>query len=311
MSKISRAALGVTLLAGLLCGMIAFGQHATTSFRIDVDLVLLTATVTNAANRNVSGLRQEHFQVWEDKIEQQIEYFSAEDAALSVAIVFDTSGSMADKLAQARAAASTFLRMGDRDDEYLLIEFNDSARIAQDFTKDITKLQDRLLATNAKGNTALFDAMYLGLEKVRRGQNSRKAVLLITDGEDNRSRYTFSDVKELAKENDALIYTIGIIDQASWGVPVGIGRHVLEHLAGLTGGVAFFPNSAHSLEGICTRIGLDLKNQYVLGYRPLNESRDGKWRKVRVKIKKPAGMAAMTVRARSGYYAPMAANALK
>jgi Ca-activated chloride channel family protein len=304
--------------------MLAFGQsgresstpgssttQAPSTLSVDVDLVLLNATVTDSRNRHVTGLAKENFQVWEDKIEQDIQYFSAEDIPLSVGIIFDISGSMKDKLTPARTAASTFLRMGDRNDEYFLVEFGNSPQLAENFTTDVAKLQSRLLFTRANGMTSLFDALYLGLNQVGRGSNSRKALLLITDGEDNHSRYSFSDVREFAKEHDVQIYAIGIVDDSS---PQGSGyrgRAVLEDLANLTGGRAFFPPSVYDLESICAQIGVDLKNQYVLGYRSLNHSNDGKWRKVQVRINRPKGMPRLSVRAKSGYYASALAKVIK
>jgi len=273
--------------------------------------VLLNATVTDARNRHVTGLAKENFQVWEDKIEQEIQYFSAEDIPLSVGIIFDISGSMKDKLTPARAAASTFLRMGDRNDEYFLVEFSNSPRLAENFTTDVAKLQSRLLFLRANGMTSLFDALYLGLNQVGHGSNTRKALLLITDGEDNHSRYSFSDVREFAKEHDVQIYAIGIVDDSSPQSSGYRGRAVLEDLANLTGGRAFFPPSVYDLESICAQIGVDLKNQYVLGYRSLNHSNDGKWRKVQVRINRPKGMPRLSVRAKSGYYASALAKIIK
>src|ERR1051326_254880 len=167
----------------LACGMLISTNAARTqtlpAVRVDVDLVLLQATVTDSNNRYVTGLTPDHFRVWEDKIEQRIDYFSSENVPLSAGIIFDTSGSMEKKLASARAAATTFLQTGDRDDEYFLVQFNDSPQLVQDFTGDIARLQSRLLFTQAKGRTSLYDALYLGLEKVVRGSNVRKALLLI------------------------------------------------------------------------------------------------------------------------------------
>ena len=310
-------------MVGLLCTIVSFGQMAHESapptssktqsphsLSVDVDLVLLNATVTDAQSRHVAGLGKENFRVWEDKIEQEIQYFSTEDIPLSVGIIFDVSGSMANKLTVARNAASTFLKMGSPEDEYFLVQFSDSPHLTQDFTKDITKLENHLIFTKAKGSTSLYDALYLGLTQLDRGTNSRKAVLLITDGQDNHSRYSFSNVKEFAKEHDVQIYAIGIEDEFSATTGYS-GRGLLEDLANLTGGRAFFPPSIYELENICEKIAVDLKNQYVLGYRPLNHSSDGKWRKVQVRIKKPEGMSALSVRAKSGYYAPTIAKAMK
>src|SRR5215813_7984763 len=315
----------IALLIGLLSTMLLFGQsanesttpspsgsQASSTLSVDVDLVLLSTTVTDSRNRHVSGLGKENFQVWEDKIEQEIQYFSSEDLPLSVGMIFDVSGSMGDKLTAARLAASTFIRMGQREDEYFLVEFSDSPHIIENFTTDITKLQSHLLLTRAKGATSLYDALYLGLEQVSRGANTRKALLLITDGEDNHSRYSFSDVKEFAKEHDVQIYAIGIVDE---GNPInngnGRGQALLEDLASLTGGRAFFPHSVLELESICAQIGVDLKNQYVLGYRPLNLSNDGKWRKVKVKVKGSNGMPSLSVRAKAGYYASTIAKVMR
>jgi Ca-activated chloride channel family protein len=317
-------------LIGLLCATLTFGQAARQgsapdsfepqtlpAIRIDVDLVLLNATVTDSGNKFVTGLKQEDFRVWEDKIEQRVEYFSAENVPVSVGIIFDVSGSMATKLTAASAAASTFLNMGDPDDEYFLIQFSDSPRVVQDFTTDITKLQSRLLFSRAKGSTSLYDAMYLGLEKLNGGANSRKALLLITDGEDNHSRYSLSDLKEIAREHDVMIYSIGLVEgsglQFGYGMPIyGFdGRTTLQGLSELTGGVAYFPDSLGVLPDICEQIGRDLKNQYVLGYRPSNVSRDGKWRKLRVKVSSQRGMPSLRVRAKSGYYASALAKVMK
>jgi Ca-activated chloride channel family protein len=310
-------------LIGLLCAMLTFGQernhgsslNSTQSqtipgLRVDVDLVLLHATVTDSKNRYITNLKPEDFQVWEDKIEQRIDYFSAESVPLSIGIIFDVSGSMANKLASARTAANTFLRMGDRDDEYFLIQFSDSPQLVQDFTTDITKLQNRLLFTRAKGRTSLYDALYLGLEKVSRGNNVRKALLLITDGQDNHSRYSLSDVRAFAREHDVMIYSIGIVDGTDLQTEF-TGQAILESLSDMTGGVAFFPDSLEALPGICAKIGLDLKSQYVIGYRPVNPSNDGRWRKIRVKINRPKGLGPLNVRAKNGYYASTIANVMK
>jgi Ca-activated chloride channel family protein len=313
-------------LIGLLSAVLVFGQSSKSDLpssststktqsgpriRVDVDLVLANVTVRDSSNRYVTGLSQEDFQLWEDKIEQQIQYFSAERVPVSVGIIFDTSGSMENKLAAARVAANTFLRMSDKDDEYFLVDFSDSPKLAQDFTEDIREMQSGLFTTQARGNTSLFDALYLGLEKVNHGNNSRKALLLITDGQDNHSRYSFSDVREYAKEHDVLIYTIGIIEGDGTQFADLQGRSVLQSFADMTGGIAFFPRQLEALPIICEQIGLALKNQYVLGYRSLNTAGDGKWRKIQVKIKRPKGMPRLHVRAKSGYYAPATAKVMK
>jgi Ca-activated chloride channel family protein len=280
--------------------------------KVDVDLVLVNASVTDSLNRYVTSLEAQHFQIWEDKVEQKIEYFSSEDVPISIGIIFDVSGSMKDKIKTAQLAAGTFLKSGNPEDEHFLIEFANRPEVASDFTTDITKLQSKLIMTPAKGMTAMYDAVYLGLEKLKEGSNPKKALLLITDGEDNRSRYTFQNVKEFVKEQDVQIYGIGIVDD--WNSQLGAGktgRAMIEELADLTGGRAFFPDSVYELEDICTKIAVELKNQYVIGYHSTNEAKDGKWRKIRIKVNPPKGIPRLNVRAKQGYYAPMAEAAAK
>ena len=280
------------------------------TLKVDVDLVQVTATVTDVQNRYVTGLEQEHFQIWEDKLEQKIEHFSAEDVPISLGVIFDTSGSMKDKISTARDAAVTFLKTGNPEDEYFLVEFANRPQVAEDFTTDVTRLQNKLIFTPAKGMTAMYDSVYLGLEKLKEGNNPKKALLLITDGEDNRSRYTFSNVKDFVKEQDVQIYGIGIVDDWSSNLGAGhTGRAMVEELSDLTGGRAFFPDSVYELEDICTKIAVELKNQYVIGYKSTNEAKDGKWRKLRLKVNPPKGLPRLSVRAKSGYYAPQAENA--
>ena len=279
----------------------------TQTLKVDVDLVLVNATVTDSLNRYVSGLGQEHFQIWEDKLEQKITYFSSEDVAISIGVIFDVSGSMKDKIATARQAAATFLKTGNPEDEYFLVEFANRPEVASDFTTDVTKLQTKLIMTPAKGMTAMYDSVYLGLEKLKEGTNPKKALLLITDGEDNRSRYTFQNVKEFVKEQDVQIYGIGIVDDFNSQLGAGrTGRALIEELSELTGGQAMFPDSVYELEDICTKIAVELKNQYVIGYHSTNGAKDGKWRKLRVKVNPPKGIQRLNVRAKQGYYAPTA-----
>jgi len=277
------------------------------SIKVALDVVLVPVTVTDNQNRPVEGLHAENFQIWDDKVEQKIQYFSSEDTPVSLGLVFDTSGSMSSTLNAARSAASTFLKTGNPEDEYFLVEFNDRPQIAQNFTTDVGRLQRDLISREAQGYTAFLDAVYLALQNVRLGSYPRKALLMITDGEDNHSRYTLDDVKEMLKESDVQLYAIGPVyaPNVKRRVP---GRVLLEELAEVTGGRAVFPNSIGDLEGICAQISLELKSQYVLGYVPSNTTADGKWRKLRVKVSPPAGMLHFQVRARAGYYATQTAD---
>jgi len=264
--------------------------YAQKSIKIDVDLVMVNVTVTDGGNKLITDLPRENFQLFEDKIEQEIRYFSSEAAPLSLGIVFDISHSMQNKIQLAREAAARFLETGTPEDEYLLVEFANRAELTENFTTDINKLRDRLALRPAKGATALYDAVYLGLAKVRAGQNPKKALLLITDGEDNHSRYSLGDIREFVRESDVQIY---IID---------LGRSFVSELAEMTGGHSY-RGSVDDLEDICTKIALELKSQYVLGYASTNPVKDGKFRKLRVRVTPPTGMLKLNVCTRDGYFA--------
>jgi Ca-activated chloride channel homolog len=270
---------------------------------VDVDLVLVNAAISDSKGRMVTGLQQENFRIWEDKVEQKVEYFSSEDTPMSIGLIFDATGSMADKISTARDAATSFLSVGNPDDEYFLVTFSQRATLVEPFTTDISRLQNHMLFTSAKGLTPLFDAVYLGLETLKKAKNKRKALLLITDGEDNHSRYSFADIKEFVKEQDVEIFVIGIVNPSGELAPGQSGRATIEDLAQISDGEAFFPESVDQLEDICNKIGLELRNQYVLGYRSTNTAKDGRWRKVRLKINPPKGISSLSVHAKNGYYA--------
>jgi len=238
------------------------GTPKTPKLNLDVNVVLVNASVTDSVrNRPMNGLSKNNFQIWEDRIEQKITEFSSEDVPISVGIIFDVSGSMGSTIGTARSAAAAFFKSGTRSDEYFEVQFSDRPRIVSDFTSDVGKLQQSILSTPPKGSTALFDAVYLGLNKLKESNNPKKALLLITDGEDNRSRYSFGDVRSFIREQDVQLYAIGILDPAT-----GAGRDALAQLTDITGGRAFFPGSAYEMSDICKKIAAELKNQYVIGY---------------------------------------------
>jgi Ca-activated chloride channel family protein len=264
---------------------------AQKSLKVDVELVMINVSVRDTENHPLTDLKPEHFQIFEDKVEQQIRYFSSEATPVSLGIVFDISHSMERKLDFAKDAAVKFLQTGTPDDEYFLVEFSSRARLAEGFTTDIRRLSDKLSLTPAEGSTALYDAVYLGLSKLKSGQNPKKALLLITDGEDNHSRYSRGDIREVVRESDAQIYVLDL------------GRALIGDLAEMTGGHSYHTSVA-DLEETCEKIALEMKNQYVIGYESTNRNRDGKFRKVRVKVSPPAGMTRLNVRSRDGYFAP-------
>jgi Ca-activated chloride channel family protein len=291
----------------LLSGLVAYAKAAEkprsdASIKVALDVVLVPVTVTDDHKRPIEGLRARDFQIWENKVEQQIEYFSAEDTPVSVGLVLDLSGSMRSAFNAARSAATTFLKTGNPEDEYFLVEFSNSARIVQNFTTDVNKLQGDLAFVGAEGFTAFLDAVYLSLENIRLGIHPRKALLLITDGEDNHSRYTEDDVKDMLKESNVQLYAVDM-GYGHYAITRSPGHKLLEELTEFTGGRVLSPNSIDDLAKICAQISLELKSQYVLGYVPSNTTADGKWRKLHVKVNPPAGTPHVNVRARAGYYA--------
>ncbi len=280
---------------------------ARANIRIDTTVVQIPVTVTDPLNRFVTGLEKEHFRVFEDKVEQKLQYFASEDAPISVGLIFDTSGSMGSKLDKSRQAVAQFFRTTNPQDEFFLVEFNDRPQLVVPFTSSLEEVQNRLTFTHSKGRTALLDAVYLGLHTMKKGHNARKALLIISDGGDNSSRYTESEIKNLVREADVQIYAIGIYESMS-----GRGR-TAEELAGpgllteiseQTGGRAFAVDNLNELPDVAAKIGIELRNQYLLGYTPTNAERNGKYRKVQVKLVQPRGLPPLKAFWRLGYYAP-------
>lgn len=272
---------------------------------VNTDLVTLTVTVTDNYGRYVSGLNKNAFTVFEDKQPQEITFFSDDDAPVSVGIVFDRTGSMGgDKIRRAREALAHFIQTSHDADEYFLIAFNTSVQLLADRTRDGTAVLNQLTFVNAHGNTALYDAVYVGLERVTHGTHSKKAILVISDGQDNSSRYTFSELKRALKETDVVIYAIGILSGSDAGSDLGMGgQAILEEMAGVSGGKAFFPRSSAEMDDIFEQIALELRHQYSIGYKPANFVTDGKWHRVKVKVSPPRGLPRLFVRSKDGYYA--------
>jgi Ca-activated chloride channel family protein len=268
------------------------------------NLVLIPVTVMDPYDRFVTGLRKEHFEVFDDKIKQEIAFFGEEDAPISIGIVFDVSGSMKEKVNRARVALRRFLDTSHPDDEFFVVGFNHITQLVQDFTTSAEQIMSKLTLIDPDGRTALYDAGYLGIEKARQGKHPRKAILIISDGQDNSSRYTYGQLRNMVKESEVQIYALGIFslyDRNSTGDSVG--RSILEEVTSLTGGRAFFPDTPVELDDVITRIALELRHQYSLGFYPTNTMREGEWRKVRVRVNPPRGLPRLNVRAREGYYA--------
>jgi Ca-activated chloride channel homolog len=277
------------------------------NIRVDSTLVLIPVTVTDPLNRFVTGLDRENFKVFEDKKEQTISQFSSEDAPLSVGVVFDCSGSMGHKLEKSRLAVAQFFKTANPEDEFFLVEFHDSADLVQPFTRNLEDIQNRLTFTQSKGRTALLDAVYLALHEMKKAKNPRKALLIISDGGDNNSRYTEGEIRNLVKEADVQIYAIGIYEPVAGRgrTPEEAGgQGLLTEIAEQTGGRQYPVDNLNELPDIAAKIGVELRNQYVLGYSPANLERDGKYRHVQVKLVQPRGMPTLRPFWRQGYYAP-------
>lgn len=277
------------------------------NIRIDTNLVLINVTVTDPLNRFVTGLEAEQFRLFEDKVEQKITTFANEDAPLSVGLVFDASGSMGAKLQKARLAAAQFFKSANPEDEFFLVQFNDRPQLIQSFTTNTEEIQNRLTFTQAKGRTALLDGVYLALNHMKKARNTRKAILILSDGADNSSRYTESEIKNLVREADVQIYAIGIFESfaaRSRSAEELSGPSLLTEIAEQTGGRHFPVENLNDLPDIAAKIGMELRMQYVLGYAPSSQVRDGKYRKVQVKLVPLKGYPQLRPFWRQGYYAP-------
>lgn len=267
-------------------------------FLVAVDTVVVRVTVTDPLNRYVVGLDRDHFRVFENKLEQTLTHFSNDKSPISVGIIMDMSGSMGDNILSARSSVIRFLEQGDAEDEYFLVTFNERSALVRDFTNRSENISNEISISNPKGRTALYDAMYLGMEKIREGRHQKKALIVITDGEDNSSRYTFSELKDYVKESDVQIYVIGERGD------MGYGRGIISEIVRLTGARAFFPNNFKQLDYFVDLIHSELRNQYLVGYTPTNNRSDGSWRKLTVRLDPPEGMPKLKVRAKQGYFAP-------
>jgi Ca-activated chloride channel homolog len=279
----------------------------TTPIQVDVNMVVVNVTVTDPYDRIVTGLDQTNFEVYDEKVSQRIVAFSTEDAPISVGMIFDSSGSMSDKIEKSKEAALQFFKTSNPQDEFMLINFNERPNLISAFTSKFDNLEDRLITVKAGGKTALLDAIYLGLNEMKKGTTDRKALLVISDGGDNHSRYTERDVKKAVKEADVEIYAVGIFEPlASRGrTPEEAGGPgLLADLAQVSGGRMFSVEDPNELPDIMEKISVELRNQYVLGYKPSNLVRDGRWRRIKVKLSPPRGLPPLQVYARTGYYAP-------
>jgi Ca-activated chloride channel family protein len=285
----------------------AVTERRTPNIRVDTTLVQINVTVTTPLGQVVTGMDKEHFRLFEDKVEQTIATFSSEEAPVSVGLVFDVSGSMGSKLHKARQAAAQFFKTANPHDEFFLVQFNEQPDLVVPLTTNTEEIQNRLAFTQAKGRTALLDGVYLAMNHMKEARNPRKALLILSDGGDNASRYTESEIKNLVREADVQIYAIGIFEpiHARGRTAEELsGPTLLTELAEQTGGRHFPVENINDLPDIAAKIGIELRSQYVLGYMPTNNQKDGKYRRVEVKLVQPRGLPPLRAYFRTGYYAP-------
>jgi Ca-activated chloride channel homolog len=272
--------------------------------KVDVDLVLVPVTITDPMNRLVTGLEKENFQLFEGNAAQEIRSFSSEDAPVSLGVIFDSSGSMSSKMDRAKDAVIEFFKTANPQDEFFMITFSDEPEEVSDFTSSVDEIQNKLVYAVPRRRTALLDAIYMGVSKMRQAKYPKKALLIISDGGDNHSRYTENEIRSVVKEADVMIYAIGIYDRYASAMEERLGPQLLSDITELSGGRAFTIDNPNDLADVATKIGVELRNQYVLGYKPAKVVRDGKWRKIKVKLLPPKGLPPLRVYARTGYYAP-------
>jgi Ca-activated chloride channel family protein len=272
--------------------------------RVDVNMVLVPATVTDPMNRLVTGLERENFEVFDNNIGQVIKSFSTEDAPVTIGVIFDLSGSMSSKFMRARKALSEFLRTSNPQDEFFVVGFNDRPAVIVDYTSDVDDVEARMVMLKPENRTALIDAIYLGIDKLKQAKYERKALLIISDGGDNRSRYTEGELRRVVRESDVQIYSIGIFDQYAPTTEEQMGPVLLNDICDMTGGRMFRVMDIGDLGDIASRISAELRNEYVIGYRPSEVKQDGNWRKLKIRLVPPPGLPALTVHNRQGYYAP-------
>jgi Ca-activated chloride channel family protein len=274
------------------------------SVKVNVDLVLVPVSVTDPMNRLVTGLEKENFQVFDNNTGQVIKSFATEDSPISIGIVFDLSGSMGSKFIRARKALSEFLHTCNPQDEFFVVGFNDRPAIIVDYTSDVEDVEARMVMLKPQNRTALIDAMYLGVNTLKRAKYERKALLVISDGGDNRSRYTQGELQRAVRESEVQIFSIGIFDAYAATEEEQNGPLLLNEISNATGGRLFKVLDLQDLADIAERISEQLRDEYVLGYTPSDRKRDGSWRKLKVRLLPPPGLPELQAHSREGYYAP-------
>src|SRR5580700_3415825 len=285
-----------------------YTAYPRADLRVDVPLILIPVHVTTPLGTSVTDLRQENFRVFEDGVEQPVTNFAKEDAPVSIGIVFDSSGSMNTKIRKSSEAAQAFFKIANPEDEFFLVEFNDRPKLLVPFTRDSDEIYNRIARIRAVGRTSLLDAIHLALAQMKHAHNLRKAIVIFSDGGDNRSRFTEREVKQAMLETDVQVYAMGIFDEDDshkLSKEEQDGPRLLTELAEETGGKQFPVDHLDELPAVCDRIGMELRNQYQLGYLSTNGARDGRYRKIKVILTNVPAQPLLKPFYRQGYYAPL------
>ena len=279
-------------------------QEGPYAIRTNVDLVVLQAIVRDHKGAPVSGLTRENFQVYEDKVPQQIESFSHEDIPVTVGLVIDNSGSMRPKHSDVVGAALAFARSSNPKDEMFVVNFNERVSMGlpanAPFTSDAAQLETALSRTVITGMTALYDAIAVGLGQLQKGKWDKKVLIVVSDGGDNASKHNLAQVISMVNQSNAAIYTMGIFDETD----EDRNPRVLKHLSGASGGEAFFPKTLQEILPICEQIAHDIRSQYTITFIPENKKQAGAYRTISVKAREASGGRRLSVITRAGYSAP-------
>ena len=269
------------------------------NIRLETKLVSTVVTVSDPYGRFVTGLTQENFEIFDDNVKQDIAIFSDEDAPITLGIIYDISGSMEDLTTRSFETLRRFFHTSHEDDEYFVVAFNNKAKLVKDFTTSPNEILNHTVFIKAKGATALYDAVYLATEKAKQGRHPKKALLILSDGEENNSRYTGKELSTLLKESDVQIYAITISSLHGGSLFGGAG--VLRQIAGMTGGRAYSPQTNPEVGDIYTRMALLLRHQYVIGFYPTDTTSATKWHEVKLKITAPKGLGRLSLSYKKGY----------
>jgi Ca-activated chloride channel family protein len=266
--------------------------------------VLVPVTVTDALNHPQTNLSREDFKIYESNQPQEIRYFSTEDSPVSVGLLLDVSGSMRDKIDTERAAVEQFFRNANPEDDYFVITFNNKPNVLSDVTQSTAGIETELGLVQPSGSTALLDAVYLGISKLRNAHYSRRALVIISDGGDNASRYNSREIKSLIAESDVMVYAVGIFGTSPLkAFEEVMGERWLRGMTDITGGRTTTLNDINKLPEECAQLSRELRSQYILGYQPSEKVTDGTWRKVRITVKDPSDADQLRSYYRKGYYA--------